>query len=311
MVTANFTRGAKRQLFELYCTDDITGGIQYQLKCLLAINIVLSITATLGNTLIQDALRYESSIHPPSRVFLRCLATTDLCVGLIAAPLAVIHWISAIKKSWSICLYAKITSFVAGYLLCAVSLLTLTAISVDRLLALLLYLRYKHVVTLKKTYVVVVAIWILSTINATMSLWNNLAVATSWYGYIGITLCLLTSTFCYTKIFLSLRNHCVEARVFQEQTRKTNLLNIARYKKTVYSTMWLQLTLVACYLPYGVTEALLTQRELSSSVYISSQIACTLVYLNSSLNPILYCWKLPEVRQAVKARIRQLCCSSR
>ena len=310
MVATNVTGEAKNQLFERFCTEDLTGGIHYQVKCLIAINIFLSITATLGNILILAALLYESSLYMPSKVFLRCLATTDLCVGLIAEPLAVVHWISAIKLSWSICLYAKISSFIAGYLLCSVSLLTLTAISVDRLLALLLYLRYKHVVTLKKTYVVLVIIWVVSTVAATMSLWNYLA--TSWYGYIGIILCLATSTACYTKIFRSLRNHQVKflGRVHHQQPSETISLNIVRYKKAVYSTLWLLLTLVACYLPYGITEALSTQSELSSSLHVAGQCPSTLVYLNSSLNAILYCWKIKEVREAVKDRIRQLCCSS-
>ena len=48
-----------------------------------SLNIFLSITATLGNVLILVALRNVSSVHPPTKLLLRCLAVTDLCVGLI------------------------------------------------------------------------------------------------------------------------------------------------------------------------------------------------------------------------------------
>ena len=45
-----------------------------------ALNIVLSITAALGNVLILIALQKVSSIYPPTKLFFRCLAVTDLCV---------------------------------------------------------------------------------------------------------------------------------------------------------------------------------------------------------------------------------------
>ena len=48
-------------------------------------NYVLSITATLGNTVILFALNKESSLHPPSKLLYRCLALTDLLVGTIFA----------------------------------------------------------------------------------------------------------------------------------------------------------------------------------------------------------------------------------
>ena len=56
---------------------------------LIALNIFLSITATLGNALILVTLRNVSSIHPPTKLLFRCLAVTDLCVGLLGQPLYV------------------------------------------------------------------------------------------------------------------------------------------------------------------------------------------------------------------------------
>ena len=88
-------------------------------------------------------------------------------------------------------------------------------------------------------------------------------------------------------------------------------LNIARYKKAVYSALWVQVTLIICYLPYGIVVALRRQRGMTLSIYGAQQFTATLVYLNSSLNPLLYCWKIREVRQAVKETLRQLFrCSS-
>ena len=52
-----------------------------------ALNIFISITAALGNALILIVLKNVSSIHPPTKLFFRCLTVTDLFVGLIVQPL--------------------------------------------------------------------------------------------------------------------------------------------------------------------------------------------------------------------------------
>ena len=130
------------------------------------------------------------------------------------------------------------------------------------------------------------------------------------YVFSVISLCLVTSIFSYTKIFLNLRHHQKQVQDLQ-QPNQTIPLNIARYRKAVSSALWLQLTLVACYLPLSIVTTLLIINGLFSSLFLAGCCTTTLVFLHSSLNPIFYCWKIDEVRQAVKDPIRQvLCCSS-
>ena len=113
-----------------------------------ALNIFLAIPASLSNALILIALHKVSSIHPPTKLFFRCLAVTDLCVGLLLHPLFATIQLSRITGvNKNSLFYIDEVSRVTNWILCAVSVLTLTAISVDRLLALLLGLRYRHVVT--------------------------------------------------------------------------------------------------------------------------------------------------------------------
>ena len=152
MEMKNFTGGENPQtIAELACSEELTGEVHGELVFLSVINTFLSITAFLGNTLILVALRKDTSIHPSSKLLYRNLAITDLCVGIIAEPLRVAYWISVVNERWDICYYADLTVHFAGITLCGVSLIILTAISVDRLLALLLGLRYRQVVTLKRT----------------------------------------------------------------------------------------------------------------------------------------------------------------
>ena len=279
------------------------------LTFLSVLNSLLSITAFLGNVLILVALRKEPSLHPPSKLLLRSLAATDVCVGLISKPLAVAYWLSALNGYCVIRGHIYAVGFLTGIILCGVSLLTTTAISFDRLLALLLGLRYRHVVTLKRTYMIVITLWILPTIISTTYFWNFLLTLRSIV--IVILLCLVTSIFSYSKIFLTLRDLQTHVQNQPQQLNQTSPLNIARYKKAVSIALWLQLTLIACYLPRAIVLALTIKNELSSFAFLARQYTATLIFLNSSLNPILYCCKVDEVRQAVKNTIRQvLCCSS-
>ena len=60
--------------------------------------VILTITATLGNSVILFALHKDKSLHPPSKLFLRCLTVTDLSVGVIGQPRAITLLLSAMNQ---------------------------------------------------------------------------------------------------------------------------------------------------------------------------------------------------------------------
>ena len=297
----------ENSISELYCSANVAAGVHDELIVLLVLNTFLSITAFLGNTLILVALRKESSLHPPSKLLLRSLAMTDLLVGIIVEPLYVVYLMSVKSKRWDICYNVYVALFIASYILCSVSLLVLTAISVDRLLALWLGLRYRQVVTLTRVYITVIVMWVLPIVATTSYIWNPQLL--SLLLYIHLSFCLSIIIFSYMKIFFTLRHYQIQVTVAQEQPRQAIPLNTGRYRKAVYSALWVQVTLFICYLPFGITQALTESVKVSSSFYLAKTFSFTLVFLNSALNPFLYCWKMKEVRQAVKDAIRQIYCS--
>ena len=309
MIAANNLTGdgiQMKTLEELVCSPTLTSGSQQPSIHLAVLNIFLSLTAILGNSLILVALRKESSLHPPSKLLYRNLATTDLLVGLVTHPLSVTYRISSIYKQWNLCRYARSAGYLSSYALCGVSLLTMTTISVDRLLALLLGLRYKRIVTLKRTYIIVATVWVSSGVAALCYILNKRIVF--WFLYITVPLCLVISIAAYTKIFHTL--HYNKARV-QQQSSQPNSLNILRYRKAVHSALSVQLALVVCYAPYIIVESVTARRKtLSSHIVVIRGTVVALLYFNSTLNPFLYCWKISEVRKAVKQTIRQSLCSS-
>ena len=297
----------EKTIAELYCSREFTVEVHDEVNFLSATNIFLSMTAFAENSLVLVALHKTRLLHPPSKLLYLNLAITDLCVGIIVEPLYVSYLMSVVNKRWDICYYALLSSFITGYVMCSVSLLTLTTTSMDRLLALLLGLRYRQVVTLKRTRVTVAILWILSIVSTSSYFWDIRILVLR--GKISVPLCLVVSGISYTKIFVTLRhNHIqVQDRSFQGQLQQTTLLNKARYRKAVSNALWVQLVLAFCYFPYIIAQAVTPQRGIPLSGFLAREFTKTLIFLNSSLNPLIYFWKMRELRQAVK---NTLCCLS-
>ena len=271
---------------------------------LLMFGIPLSISAVVGNVLIIVVLHKVSSLHPPSKLLLACLAFTDLSVGLIAQPLFCgLLFPPKRPSSCSGFLIVLNTSF----LFSGVSLSTMTAISVDRLLALLLGLRYRQVVTVRRVKISIVALWILCSSVVMVVIYNQrMALGISSAGFL---MCIVISTFCYTKIYRTLHQVQVQDQSHRGQPNEEGTpLNKARYKKTVSTALWVQITLLACYVPFGLISLFVITASRTPSIVFAWLLSITLLYFNSTLNPLLYCWKMRELRQEMKNAIRKIWC---
>ena len=202
---------------------------------LVAVNIVLSITASLGNVLILIALRKVTSIHPPTKLLFQCLAITDLGVGLISQPLMAATFLAFNSKNldfkiWNIFFYPALWS--SSVIFSGVSVVASTALSVDRLLALFLGLRYRHVVTLKRARAVLASGCLAPLLTVLVLYFRGETVVSMII--IFWTLCLSISLSSYTKIVLRLRQHqsSVRDNVQQGQANTEKMpLNLERYKK--------------------------------------------------------------------------------
>jgi len=85
-----------------------------------------------------------------------------------------------------------------------------------------------------------------------------------------------------------------------------NKLNITRLKRGALNTFVFYLALMICYLPMNV---LFTLFGLSIKNWQTEwQFAITAVFMNSSINQFLYCWRLRELRAAVIKTASQALC---
>jgi len=264
------------------------------------LNCLFSVVAVFANILILYALYKTSSLHSTSKAMLCSLALSDLGVGAIVQPLFVAYRWAQINGSLPKFCTAGIISHIEGSHFSAVSFLTMTAISLDRLLSLVLRVRYQSVVTLRRVLFVLAIIWITGGVWA--STWTRKQESYSLMTMIYIPVC-FSITFCsYFKIYLCLRKQaCKFGRHINplKCIRNTHDMNFSRYKKSVVSMFYLFCAFTASFLPYLAHKIVVNISGWNTSTSVLFSFSLTMVYLNSSLNPLIYCWRISELKQIV------------
>ena len=161
--------------------------------------------------LILLVLHKVPSIHPPSRALLRCLLITDLCVGLVSQPLFVSYLMVIEETNRSLCIRIEGLAFAVNSVLVGQSINTMTTISVDRLLALRLGIRYRQVVTLARVRLLVTMLWVGNIALTFAADWSKPFAFLCCCGW--VFMCLVISSFCYFKIYLVLGYRQVKVHV--------------------------------------------------------------------------------------------------
>ena len=284
-----------------YSNNDPNNAI---LETVMVINCVLNtplmLISIFGNALVLAAIIKTPSIRSTSMHMLCSLAVSDLLVGLISQPL----YIASELCNDSVSLFTA--TLTIGLYFCAVSLATVTAISVDRFMALHYHMRYATLVTHSRVRYTLVIIWISSFLVGSTYFFNINRIYPLLFGIISGIL-LLISTFSYFRIYLIVRRHHSQMHAQQQAVQTVTAENGAHMMRLIQSalnTFVFYIVLISCYFPMYIIWTVLgtTQKEWKAEW----SFAATLVFLNSSINPFLYCWRLRELRVAVVKTARQM-----
>ena len=280
--------------------DNFTPETIIIINCVL--NAPLMLISILGNALVLAAIVRTPSLRSTHMIMLCSLAVSDFLVGVIAQPLYIAEQLTKDHLAHHI-------SVIMGYSLCGVSFLTITAITVDRFLALHYHMRYATLVTQSRVKYTLMIIWLISFLGSEFNFWNT-HVHSLMMGIMAI-ICLLIATFSYIRIYRIVRRHQLQLHVQLQQralqsSNTGNNFNITRLKKSALNTFIFYIALIVCYLPLYI---LLTVYGLFKKKWETEwQFAYTAAFMNSFLNPILYCWRLRELRAAVVKTARQMLC---
>ena len=159
------------------------------INCIL--NAPLMLTSITGNALVlATILRTPSLRSVPSTIFLCSLAITDFLVGLVVQP---VYIANELQYSAGGPLY-KVENFISVSL-CGVSLLTVTAISVDRFLALHYHVTYPNLMTTRRAMTTSASLWFVSILFSCLRVW----IRGFFFPYYTIFYC---SFFCHFVRFL-------------------------------------------------------------------------------------------------------------
>lgn len=267
------------------------------------VNIVMSISAIFGNSLIIDALRRCSSLHSPSKALLLSLALSDLGVGCIAQPLFVVHRFTAFTRNYRIYCIAGIGSNFVGSTVVVASFLTNTAIAVDRFLALRLRFRYREVVTLKRVIAVLIASWFASMLWSALWFWDK--KVQDILRLVLFTICMLTTSSSYLTIYKRIRrsHFCVSQHVSSAMVPRVCSFNMLRFRRSVTSMCYIYCFLLACYLPYTGLIVFINRFQLSPLTVALNSAFCSLLFLNSAINPLVLCQRISEIREIVRSTL--------
>jgi hypothetical protein len=254
-------------------------------------------------------------------------------VGLVAQPCFVAHKIGELTDNLKIYCITRVVSETAGFITVGVSTLTLTAISVERYLALKLHLRYREVITCRKVLLIASAFWVILFLLAGIrfvahdKLFDGAVVV--------ILLVALGLTFgCYHRIFKTVRRHenQIKCQVHTQpnenieippaphsdksgtedqkhsrlSTPKPSRRNMVKYKKSTLAMVYILGVFIACYVPILIVNIAIIIRGYSKREKIAYVYTTTILLINSSFNPIIYCWRMSDIRRAVKSTINKV-----
>ena len=257
------------------------------------------------------ALRKTSSLSKPLKTLLLSLAVSDLGVGLLVQPLYVAYLAISMEQNTETQTF-KITLGalqITGSFLSYASFFGGMALSAGRFLAIHYYLRYQELVTPKRVVAAVISVWVLSVIVSLIA-FSGL-IPENIGAIIGGTIecvCYLTTAFFYFKIYLAVRHHSNQIHVLQAQLAHNGevIANVMRQKKSAVGAFYLYLVFVACYLPHLCIWVNHLTTGLSTATWHLSFYFYTLLLLNSSLNPLIYSWKMTDIRHAVMDILRNI-----
>ena len=274
------------------------------------LNSILAFTAVLLNVLVILALRKIPSLPRKTlKTLLLSMSVSDLGVGLVAQPLQIyllVSNINILSQSYvDLDHYEAIINAyrVVANVLTYASFFSIVALSADRFLVIRLQLRYQDAVTHKRAIAGVISFWLLSAVLPLIRLREWLPEDIFFILTVTIQfISLITAGLFYFKTFLALRQHAAQVQDVPVESGETNeAVNATRERKAALGIFYVYLALMACYLPiicFNIAENVIGPVRTSLGYKVNLYVTILLA-LNSSLSPLIYCWKMRRIRQTM------------
>ena len=189
------------------------------------------------------------------------------------------------------------------------SLLGVVAVSVDRFLAIHLHLRYQELVTHKRVVAVMISILLFSMFFPSMIFWTAYHINSLAAFLLGVVSLVFTAIV-NIKIYLTVQLHQnqIPALQVQPEAQTNEMAHFPRFIKSAVSVFYVYVTFVVCYLPDLISAAVIRTNGPNIALKRFSLFSWTLINLNSSLNLVIYCWKMRHIRRAIMDILQNMSC---
>ena len=262
-------------------------------------NIFLTYTAFMLNIVTIYALHKTSTMPNTLKTLLLSLACSDVAVGLFSQPLYTFILINWLRLDNPGCNTQQVRT-ISTILFSGASFLGVVAVSVDRFLAVHLHLRYQELVTHRRVVIVVIVIWVYNAFLSLMILWGPLGTL-DVVGMINFAFSFIITLVVYIRIYLTMRRHKnhIQSMQIRNEAQSEEIKNFTVLIKSTVGIFYVYLVFLICYLPLFICMAVI--QFYGSSIVLKKLFLflLTLVFLNSSLNPVIYCWKMKHIRHAI------------
>ena len=270
-------------------------------------NTFLSFTAMTLNIVTIYAMSKTSSLPKTLKTLLLSLAVSDVGVGLSCQPFYTSLLVKLLRQINLTCDTYKIFLIITTSFGIA-SLLGVLTVSVDRFLAVHLHLRYQELVTHKRVVAVVISIWLLCMFLPPLTVFWVLPHVNTLATMVVVVVGLLLTTVTYGKLYFTVRRHTnqIQSQQLHQIAQPGDMTNTVSVIKSAVGIFYVYLLFLVCYLPFFACLVAIRINGPSVSLKICYHFSLTLVFLNSSLNPVIYCWKMRHIRHAIMDILRNM-----
>ena len=257
--------------------------------------MVTAPVAVVGNMLILILIYKYRSLRKPCNILIASLALSDTLVGLIVQPLLIAQ---RILDFWQTHYCFLRFMYVWGsYALFFLTLSNMALVSMDRYLVIAKPFTYNTLVSTKRYVVFICGMWI--SINTIVTLYCFKIVENKTYLHLQTALMfipLIIIFVCCTTIYWIAVKQKKRIAAMSNTVASTD----KNVSKKANSILILALILLVCYLPQIVLLAYRGTFGLKITNYVIPDTwADTLTFVNSAINPFIFCYRINEFKEAL------------